>query len=111
MVFHKAETLAEVKANLLIGYKVVNELVDGVTVPPLPDGLKHYTFMTSILQNHGLELREWLAENGCVCRCERSMLVESADTPVGDAAEQSMDASDVHHHSGGDVVRSKAGSV
>jgi hypothetical protein len=69
MLFHKAETFAEAKEKLLIGYKVVSELVDGVTVPPLPDGLKHYTFLTSLLINHGLELREWLAENGCVCRC------------------------------------------
>jgi hypothetical protein len=69
IVFQRADTRAELESQLLIGYKIVNELVDGVTVPSLPDGLKHYSFLTSLLVNHGLELREWLAENGCVCRC------------------------------------------
>jgi hypothetical protein len=67
--FKKSETLAAAQKDLMIGYTLVNELVDGVTVPPMPDGLKHYSFMTSLLLNHGLELREWLQENGCVCQC------------------------------------------
>ncbi len=82
--FQKAATRAELEEKLLIGYKIVNELVDGVTVPPLPDGLKRYSFMTSLLMNHSLELREWLAENGCVCRCGQA----SADTIVGVAIDR-----------------------
>lgn len=68
---HEAETVAQIELKLDIGYKVIGEVLDGVAVSPvLPDGLKHYSFMTSLLRTHGIELREWLAENGCVCKCE-----------------------------------------
>ncbi len=69
IIYQRADTRAELESQLLIGYKIVNELVNGLTVPPLPDGLRHYSYLTALLLNHGLELREWLAENGCVCRC------------------------------------------
>lgn len=82
IVFHKGETLAAVKKTLMIGYMVVNELVDGVTVPPLPDGLKYYSFMTSLILNHGLELREWLEANGCVCKCGSSGGNADGEGPV-----------------------------
>lgn len=72
-VKHEADTLAQMKLRLDIGYDVLGEVVDGVAIsPPLPDGLKRYSFMTSVLRDHGLELREWLAENGCVCKCGAS---------------------------------------
>lgn len=68
----QASSLEELEGKLLIGYRVIAERVSGVKVPVLPDGLKHYTFLTSLLQNHGIELREWLMDNGCVCRCSCS---------------------------------------
>jgi hypothetical protein len=77
---HEAETLSQATMRLDIGYKVVGEVVDGVAISPaLPDGLKRYSFLTSILRDHGLELREWLAENGCVCKCGGSNAKESLD--------------------------------
>lgn len=86
---HKAETLAECREKLLIGYEVVNEIVDGICVPPMSDGLKHYTYMTHLLLTHGLELREWLAENGCVCKCGAEPSTETrkkSSKAVGDDA-------------------------
>ena len=69
-VTHEAESVKLMELRLDIGYKVLGEMVSGAAIAPaLPDGLKHYTLMTSLLRDHGLELREWLAENGCVCRC------------------------------------------
>lgn len=70
---HEAETLAQATMRLDIGYRVIGEIVDGVAISPaLPDGLKRYSFLTSILRDHSLELREWLADNGCVCKCGNS---------------------------------------
>ncbi len=67
MIRHEAETMAELKAKLLIGYEVAGEVVDGVQIaPPLPDGLKRYTFMTSLLRDHGPELVAFLREAGFV---------------------------------------------
>jgi hypothetical protein len=63
LIDHQAETLAEEKERIQDGYELVSERVDGVEVPPLPDGLKHYSLLTFILQNHEQELREWLDEN------------------------------------------------
>lgn len=75
-------SLAQVQLRLDIGFKVLGEVVDGVTITPaLPDGLRHYTFLTSLLRDHGLELREWLADNGCVCKCGGSDAKASSDTP------------------------------
>jgi hypothetical protein len=78
MIFHKGESLASVKKTLLIGYNIVSELVDGVTVPPLPDGLKYYSFLTNLIHNHEQELKEWLQENGCICQCSSSKRPKSS---------------------------------
>ena len=78
--YQKAATFGELQEKLLIGYKIVNEVLDGITVPPLPDGLKRYTYMTHLLHVHGEELREWLAGNGCVCRCMTSPVTGGADS-------------------------------
>src|SRR5437868_13312334 len=65
VITHEAESLADSQKKLLVGYKIVGEIVDNVTLhQPLPDGLPHYTFMTALLMNHGLELVEWLRDNG-----------------------------------------------
>lgn len=85
IVYHKSSTLNALRMELARsghGYIVVNEVVDGVAVPPMSDGLKRYSFLTSLLQNHGLELREWLADNGCVCRCGKAKSKDDlADAP------------------------------
>jgi hypothetical protein len=75
VVLHEAPTLEAERMALAkagFGYIVVHEVVDGVSVEPLPDGLKRYSFMTSLLVNHADELREWLAEQGCTCQCNRT---------------------------------------
>lgn len=67
VIKHEAMSFEEAKKKLLIGYKIVGELVDNVPVPVLPDGLKRYTYLTHILIHHGDELKEWLQDQGFRC--------------------------------------------
>lgn len=58
---HEAVNLADLTAKLEPGYVIEGEQIGAETVtPPLPDGLRHYTPMTLLLQRHGEELDEWI---------------------------------------------------
>ena len=59
----EAETLSEVMDTLDVArYQIAGEYLDGFILPPLPDGLPHYTLATYLIHNHGDELLEWLRD-------------------------------------------------
>ncbi len=58
------ESKEAIQSQLVEGYRVVSEILDGVTVPVLPDGLPHYSYFTHLLIMHGDELRAWLKDQG-----------------------------------------------
>ncbi len=64
LIRRSGETRESVQATLQPGYHVVSEILDGVTVPPLPDGLPSYTYLTHLLVMYGDELRAWMKEQG-----------------------------------------------